>query len=92
MTQSVDPDPIFSMKITPGNESMYTGESGSYTVAITPGDRFALDVALSCVALPPATSCTFSPAIVHGDTGLATVVVQTAPPGKHDRSECGHSG
>ena len=70
----------FSISASPGSQSVYTGESASYTVTITPGPGFDFPVALSCTQVPANSSCAFSPVTVNGGTWSSTLVVQTTPP------------
>jgi hypothetical protein len=70
----------FSISASAGSQSVYTGESVSFTVTITPGPGFNFPVALSCTQLPANSSCSFSPATVNGGTWSSTLVVQTTPP------------
>jgi len=71
----------FSIAVAPASQSVDTGESAAFTVTITPGADFNLPVALSCSALPAATTCGFSPASINA-TGSSTLTVQTTAPGQ----------
>jgi N-acetylneuraminic acid mutarotase len=70
----------FSIAAAPAAQTVYTGEAAGYTVTITPGSGFNLDVALSCSQLPANTSCAFTPSTVSGGNGSSTLVVQTTAP------------
>ena len=80
MTQTVIPDPIFSLNIAPSGKSVYTGEAAKYSVALVPQAGFVLSVALSCSGLPQGTTYSFSPSTVSGGSGIATLTVQTSAP------------
>jgi len=73
--------PTFSLSATPPSVTLYTGESATYAVTVTPGTGFNLPVVLTCGPLPAATTCTFSPATVNGGAWTSTLVVQTTAPG-----------
>jgi hypothetical protein len=70
----------FSISASPAIQTIYTGESATYSVTITPGTGFSLPVALSCTQLPANTSCTFSPATVSMGYKSSTLTVRTAAP------------
>lgn len=70
----------FALSITPSSRSIYTGEAASFTVTVTPGDGFALDVALTCSGAPAGSTCTVTPATVTGGSGTAKVVLQSVAP------------
>jgi hypothetical protein len=70
----------FSISASPGSQTVYTGESASYAVTITPSNGLNLPVALSCTQLSADTTCSFSPATVNGGTWSSTLVVQTTAP------------
>jgi sugar lactone lactonase YvrE len=71
----------FSISGAPGSQTLYTGETASYTVTVTPGAGFNLPVALSCSQLAANTTCNFSPATVNGGSWNSMLTVQTTAPG-----------
>jgi hypothetical protein len=80
--------PVFSLSITPGSRTVYTGVSASYTVSVIAGTEggFTLNVALSCSNPLSAGSCTITPATL-GAGGIAQLVVQTSAPMKASTSD-----
>jgi parallel beta-helix repeat protein len=70
----------FGISVTPNSRSIYTGESTSVTVTLTPNTGFSLPVALSCSGLPANASCSFSPASISGGVGSSTLTIHTSAP------------
>jgi sugar lactone lactonase YvrE len=70
----------FSISISPGSQTVYTGVAASYTVTIVPGTGWVLPVALSCIQLPANTNCSFTPATAAGSAWSSTLVVHSAAP------------
>jgi hypothetical protein len=70
----------FSLSISPTSRTVYTGESANYTVTVTPGSGFTLDVALTCSGAPSNTTCNLTPSTVSGGSGTSKLVVQTTAP------------
>ena len=70
----------FALSISPTSKTIYTGETATYTLTVTPGTGFTLDVALICSGVPSNASCTVSPATVTGGSGTATVTILTTAP------------
>jgi len=70
----------FSLSIAPSSRSIYTGEAATYTVTVTPGDGFSLDVALTCSGAPSGSTCTITPSTVSGGSGTAKLVLQSVAP------------
>ncbi|MFT4111193.1 Ig-like domain repeat protein [Silvibacterium sp.] len=70
----------FSLSITPDSRTVYTGESPTYTVAVTPGSGFTLNVALACSGAPSNSTCTLSPSTVTGGSGSSKLTVVTNAP------------
>jgi hypothetical protein len=70
----------FTLTATPASHTVYTGEAATYTVTVTPGTGFTLDVALTCAGLPANTTCTLTPSTVTGGSGTSKLVVQTTAP------------
>ena len=78
--QSVTILSSFALSISPTAKTIYTGETATYTLTVTPGTEFALDVALVCSGAPSNSSCTISPATVTGGSGTATITILTSAP------------
>ncbi len=70
----------FSIFASPAERTVYTGQTATFDIIITPGTGFALPVALSCSQLPANTVCKFSPATVSAGGGVAKLVVETSAP------------
>jgi Bacterial Ig-like domain (group 3) len=70
----------FTLSVSPGVMSIYTGEASKATVTAVAQGGFRYDLALSCSGLPAGAACNFaSPAIAAGN-GSVAVTLQTAPP------------
>jgi hypothetical protein len=72
----------FSLTASPAAATVYTGESATSTIIVTPGSGFTLDVALTCAGLPSNTTCTLTPTTVTGGSGASKLVIQTTAPSK----------
>jgi uncharacterized protein len=72
----------FALSISPASRTIYTGEAATYTVTVTPGDGFALDVALTCSGVPSGSTCVITPSTVSGGSGTAKLVIQSTAPSK----------
>ncbi|GGG91861.1 Ig-like domain repeat protein [Silvibacterium dinghuense] len=70
----------FSLSITPTSHTVYTGESPTYTVTVTPGSGFTLSVALTCSGVPSNTTCSLSPSTVTGGSGTSKLTIATTAP------------
>lgn len=79
-TQSVVIVSDFTLTIAPTSLSLYQGETASYTITVTPGTGFTLDVALACSGAPTNSTCTISPETVSGGTGTAKLTIVTKAP------------
>jgi hypothetical protein len=82
----------FALTITPTSTTLYTGEAATYTITVTPGTGFTLDVALACTGAPTNSTCTISPATVTGGSGKATMTIQTNAPAQTAQLERGGGG
>jgi len=83
----------FTLTATPASQTIYTGEATSYTITVTPGTGFTLDVNLTCSGVPANTTCTITPSTVTGGSGKATLTIQTkAPSQTASRLERGGGG
>jgi Abnormal spindle-like microcephaly-assoc'd, ASPM-SPD-2-Hydin/Beta-propeller repeat len=93
-TQTVELQGIgtdFGLAISPATASVSAGQSGTYTLTLTPAQDFTDEVALACNTSPalPAGTCTVSPTSITPTTNgnyTATVTVTTTanslvPPG-----------
>jgi hypothetical protein len=78
--QSITILSTFALSILPTARSIYTGEAASYTVTVTPGTDFTLDVALTCSGQPSNSTCTLSPTAVTGGTGTSKLTIQSTAP------------
>ena len=70
----------FSISASPSAQSVYTGETATYKVTITPGTGFNLPVTLSCSQLPANTTCYFPQFTVPAGGTSAALIVQTSAP------------
>ncbi|UWZ86828.1 Ig-like domain repeat protein [Occallatibacter riparius] len=70
----------FSITVDPGKDSLYTGEKATIHITVTSHGGFNEPVELSCVDLPPDSTCNFSPASFDKGQGTATLTIQTSPP------------
>jgi uncharacterized protein YjdB len=71
--------PNFGISIAPSSQSVYTGESATYTVTFTQAEGLNFAVALSCSQLPANTACTLSPGVMS-ESGTSTLTVHTTAP------------
>jgi hypothetical protein len=94
-TLTVVPPPDFGLSSTPLTRTVAAGGSTAYTVAVSPANGFAGDVALTVGGLSSAVgTVAVSPAVVHG-SGSAQVNVVTsasAPAGTYIVTVTGSSG
>jgi hypothetical protein len=61
--QVVQPYPgTFTLSITPGNATIYTGAETFFNIIATPENGFNLPLGLTCSSLPANTACVFGPA------------------------------
>jgi hypothetical protein len=70
----------FALTASPTSKTLYTGEAADFTLTVTPGTGFTLDVALVCTGLTANTTCTVTPSTVTGGSGTAKLVIQTTAP------------
>lgn len=70
----------FALTASPTSKTLYTGEAADFTLTVTPGTGFTLDVALVCSGAPANTTCTLTPSTVTGGSGTAKMVIQTTAP------------
>jgi hypothetical protein len=72
----------FSISVSPGAASVYTGEAANANVSVTSLQDFNRQLALTCTGLPANATCSFNPASLTGRQGAAKLVIQTAAPHK----------
>jgi hypothetical protein len=70
----------FTLQVSPGSASVYTGAKASFWVSISATNGFDQNLALTCSGLPAATTCAFQPSSVAGGNGRAALTLQTSPP------------
>lgn len=80
----------FSLTVTPGKASVYTGESASFEAEVTPTGGFNSPLGFSCSGLPAETTCLFTPSTFPDGQGESTLVVQTAAPHKATSANSSH--
>lgn len=81
----------FSLSVAPASRTVYTGEAADYTLTVTPGTGFTLDVALTCAGVPANTTCSLTPATVSGGSGTSKLVVQTTAPSQSKTTASGRA-
>jgi serine protease AprX len=81
LTVTAVPAADFSIDASPGTRVIKRGDSGAYSITVTPSGGFNETVTFSVSGLPSDASASFSPASVPG-SGSSTLTIQTAnPPG-----------
>lgn len=70
----------FTLKVSPGSGSVYTGAAATAVVTTTAENGFNLPLSLGCSGLPDGAACAFSPTSVAGANGKATVIISTQAP------------
>lgn len=70
----------FSISVSPSSASVYTGETATYTITITPLSGFTQNVALSIMGTPANATPAFSSTTVTNGSGSSTLTIQTAAP------------
>jgi hypothetical protein len=72
----------FTIGATPQSATLRAGQSATFNITVSPVGDFASTVGFSCSGLPAASSCTFSPASVTPNGGVAstTLTVTTTAP------------
>jgi subtilase family protein len=78
----------FTLSVSPSSSTINSGQSASYTLALTPSGGFNQTITLSCGGFPRASTCVVTPPAVTLDgthSATASVVIQTtarsaAPP------------
>jgi hypothetical protein len=72
--------PDFTISVSPGAATLYTGEVAAVTVSVTSLQGFNQPLALTCTGLPANATCSFSPASLTDGQGAAQLTIQTAAP------------
>ncbi len=72
----------FTISVTPGSASIYTGQAVSVQVSVASLRGFAQALALTCSGLPANATCSFTPDSLAQGQGAAQLVIQTAAPQK----------
>jgi len=80
----------FSITVTPGSASVYTGASAAFTVAVAPTGGWNGTVALSCSELPPNATCAFGTTSIAAGNGTTSLTIQTAAPQHAAVDSSGH--
>ncbi len=70
----------FTLQISPGSASLYTGVAAKFKVIVSARNGFNQNVTLACAGVPAATTCLFKPASIAGGNGESTLILQTSPP------------
>ena len=81
VTQAVNA-PDFALSSTPTSMTKTAGQSGTFTVTVTPQGSFTSPISFSCSGLPALAGCGFSPATVtpNSSTVTTTLSITTAAP------------
>ncbi len=74
------PAPDFSVAATPATMTVAGGQSGTFTVSVTPANGFSSATTFSCSGLPAGVTCTFSPTSVtpSGKAASTTLTIATS--------------
>jgi hypothetical protein len=81
LTVTAAPAADFSINVSPANRVIKRGDSGDYSITVTPTGGFNETVTFSVSGVPSDALASFSPASVPGG-GSSTLTIQTAnPPG-----------
>jgi 6-phosphogluconolactonase (cycloisomerase 2 family) len=62
----------FALSSNPASATINPGQSGTYTVTVTPQGSFVNPISFSCAGLPALAACTFSPATLTPDANTVT--------------------
>jgi uncharacterized membrane protein len=87
-------NPDFSISATPSSKNIRRGNSGSYTVTVTPAAGFNGAVTFSVSALPSGTTANFNPTSVvgSGSSTMTVTVGSTTAKGTYTLTITGASG
>ena len=69
----------FDLEVTPASATVQAGGVSAFDVTVTGVNGFSDDVALSVTGVPPDVAASFSPPLVTGGSGTATLSLTTAP-------------
>jgi YVTN family beta-propeller protein len=62
----------FALTSNPASTTVTAGQSGTFTLTVTPQGSFTSPISFSCTGLPALAGCTFSPASVTPNSSTAT--------------------
>ena len=71
LTQTVNAA-SFTVTFNPTSRTVAAGQSGTFTLTVTPQGSFTNPISFSCSGLPALAGCTFSPASVTPNSGAVT--------------------
>jgi hypothetical protein len=69
----------FDLEVTPASATVQAGGVSAFDVNVTGVNGFSDDVALSVTGVPPDVAASFSPPLVTGGSGTATLSLTTSP-------------
>ena len=78
-----NPNGDFNIAASPSSATIKAGQTATFTITINPVNGMNSPVTFACSGLPPASSCTFSPASVtlNGAAATTTLTLNTTAPG-----------
>src|SRR5262249_14898258 len=87
-------NPDFTIAVTPGTQTVVSGNSATYTVTITPQNGFTGTVWLSAAGLPAGATSSFNPTSINasGSSTLTVTTTGSTPSGNSTVSITGTSG
>ncbi|HEX2646409.1 MAG TPA: hypothetical protein VHO95_04215, partial [Candidatus Dormibacteraeota bacterium] len=86
------PTPDFALGASPSSQTVNQGESGSYTVTVTPSGGFTGSVTLSASGLPSGAGATFGTNPTSSSSSLTVTTGATTPAGTYAITVTGTSG
>jgi hypothetical protein len=81
LTQTVNPAD-FTLTSNPTTATVAAGQSGMFTLTVTPQGSFTSPISFSCGGLPTLASCTFSPPTLTPNTSTVTTTLTIATAGR----------
>src|SRR5207248_10944609 len=84
--------PDFSLTASPTTQTIRSGASASYAIAVTPSGGFTGTVGLSVSGLPAGASATFNPASTSSTSRLTIQTSNSSKPGVSTLTITGTSG
>jgi hypothetical protein len=82
----------FALSAAPAFTSVSAGKAATYTVTVTPINKFSGIVLLSCGPLPKETTCTWSPSAVSLDGSAVTASLSVGTTAQSSTATSGPSG